>query len=59
MWVMTKTLKGREYLYLYKSVWERGRPRNKFIKYLGPKESISEREVKRIIKEEKEKENPI
>lgn len=57
MWVMTKTLKGREYLYLYKSVWERGRPRNKFIKYLGPKDQYTGRQIKKLIQEEKSKLN--
>ena len=49
---MTKEIKGKEYLYLYKSVWEKGRPRNKFIKYLGPKEKYSKKEIKKIIRQE-------
>jgi len=56
MWVMKKKIRGRTYLYLYKSVWESGRPRNKFIRYIGPEESISEQAVKKIISEEKKKE---
>ncbi|MFH1835655.1 MAG: hypothetical protein ABH851_05660 [Methanobacteriota archaeon] len=56
MWIMTKTIKGREYLYLYKSVWERGRPRNKFVRYLGPAVKYTDREIKKIIEDEKARE---
>ena len=58
MWVMVKKIKGREYLYLYKSVWRGGKPRNQFIRYLGPKQKISEEAIKKLIKEEKEKQKP-
>jgi hypothetical protein len=59
MWVMVKKIKGREYVYLYRSVWRDGRPRNQFIRYLGPKDTLSEQEVKRIIKAEEENKEKI
>ena len=55
MWVMVKKIKGREYLYLYKSVWRGGKPRNQFIRYLGPKQTLSKEKIKAIIDEEEKK----
>ena len=49
---MRKNIKGREYLYLYKSVWRDGRSRNVFIRYLGPAERLTEPEIRRVIKDE-------
>lgn len=59
MWVMEKKIKGREYLYLYKSVWENGKPRNKFVRYIGPKEKIPTEEVKRMVKESEDNNNSV
>ena len=55
MWVMTKKIKGREYLYLYKSKWENGKPRNKFIKYLGAKNQYTDKKLTKIVREEEDR----
>lgn len=52
MWVMTKKIKGREYLYLYKTVWRDGRPKSQYVKYLGGKNRYSEDLLKNIIQSE-------
>lgn len=56
MWVMTKRLKGREYLYLYKSKWVAGKPKNVFVRYLGPKAEVSDVDIQRAKQQEKQKE---
>lgn len=55
MWIMTKTVKGRDYMYLYKTVWEGGKPKSKFVRYLGSKDILTKPELKKIIKEAEEK----
>lgn len=52
MWVMTKRLKGKEYLYLYKTKWVKGRPKSIFIRYLGPKGDVTDDYIARCKREE-------
>ena len=57
MWVMTKRIKGREYLYLYKTVWREGRAKSIFVKYLGLKERLDTNKIKEIIEKVEKEEN--
>ncbi|MFH1721694.1 MAG: hypothetical protein ABH950_03705 [Candidatus Altiarchaeota archaeon] len=56
MWVMNKKLKGREYLYLYKTKWVKGKPKSKFVRYIGPKKSVTKTFIDKCKKEEEGKE---
>jgi len=47
--IRTKTVKGRTYYYLVKSVRERGRVKQKTLQYLGSHKP-SDEEVRRMVK---------
>lgn len=51
VWIMKKQIKGETYLYLYKSRWVNGKPKNVFLRYLGPARNFSEPEIKKAKKE--------
>ncbi|MFH0860208.1 MAG: hypothetical protein V1921_03310 [Candidatus Altiarchaeota archaeon] len=46
---MTKTIRGREYLYLYKTSWVAGRPKSEYVRYLGPKAGFTEDELRSVL----------
>lgn len=50
MWVMKKKIKGKEYLYLYKSKWIDGKPVSIFVKYLGPKDKVTSETMEKSLK---------
>ncbi|MFC2154342.1 hypothetical protein ACFLRC_02530 [Candidatus Altiarchaeota archaeon] len=53
--MMTKKIKGRDYLYLYKTKWVNGKPKSKFVRYLGPKDSVDDEHIQKYIREEEKK----
>ena len=55
MFVMKKTIKGREYLYLYKCVWRNGRSRNVFVRYLGPADRYTDSEIRGVLEDARER----
>lgn len=53
VWVMKKQIKGKNYLYLYKTKWVNGKPKSVFIKYLGSANNLTDANIKKA-KEEAE-----
>ena len=50
MYLVIKTIKGHEYDYIYRSVWVDGKPKKKFVKYLGRHGLHTDKEIARAIK---------
>ncbi len=50
MFVMIKNIKGNDYAYLYECVWEDGKPKNKYIAYLGRAENYKGLSINEILK---------
>lgn len=55
MFLRKKTVKGHEYWYLVKSVWVKGRPRQKVVRYLGRRDAFDLADVVRIIEADKKR----
>lgn len=49
VFIRSKTVKGRRYYYLVKSIRKAGKVRQKFLQYLGSREP-SDDEVRRLVK---------
>jgi hypothetical protein len=50
MWAMTKKIKGQHYVYAYRTEWKNGRPKSIYVEYLGPKDQLTDQEIKEKIK---------
>jgi len=46
MWAMTKKIKGNLYVYAYKTEWKNGKPKSTYVDYLGPKDQLTDAEIK-------------
>ena len=57
MYVVTKTINGRKYDSLYACVWADGKPKTRFIRYLGRHAVHTRKELDAIIKAEVKKQD--
>ena len=53
--MVTKTINGRKYDYLYQSFWADGKSKSRFVRYLGRHVSRTKRELDALIKAEEGK----
>lgn len=50
MYIVKKKIKGLDYLYIYKSQWRDGKPRNIYVDYIGPDNPENRRKAGKITK---------
>ena len=53
MWIMKKKIRGKNYLYLYKSEWRNKKQISKFVRYIGPEDKYTEGQLDKVIEEVK------
>ena len=49
MWIMKKKIRGKNYLYLYKSEWVNKKPISKFVRYIGQEDKYAEGQLDKVI----------